>query len=440
MRKCYPYFWVFLLSFVVQTVFIFNFKGKPAEADAKNYYNISQSVIAEKSSILDGEINVRHPPIYPFFLAGVFYLFGNKIIVAQLSKVFLIAFSCMIIMHLGKTVFNEKIGLISGLLMAIHPVIVTSSFRLLTEALSIFQVVVFSYVLTCAYLKKKVYLYVLSGIILGLLTLTRPILVLFPFLLFIFIPLKYRSLPGIRYVCYLMVPFVLIVSAWTLRNYCQTKLFIPIASGGELEIWNGSYFPGDGYSDHPKTAEARNKLFDKFNAKNRLSPEYLNEGKNKAYYIYFLNMQDFRKEGFNNIREHPFKYLSLFPKKILYLYVGSYSFQFDIQDSFRDLKSKNAQKRTEYYWFKLLIKVTILFLTAATLFFTTLGLLGSMKNRNFDVTSWILLYWTAFFLLFSPLTRYSMPIIPLMIMTAARGVSILSGKTGITNSRIKYVV
>ena len=106
-----------------------------------------------------------------------------------------------------------------------------------------------------------------------------------------------------------------------------------------MEIWNGSYFPVTAIGSS-KDCEARISLINL--TKNRLSPEYLNEGKNKAYYIYFLNMQDFRKEGFNNIRNIRLNTCRYFQKNSLsYEEVILFNSTYKI---LRDLKSKNAQK------------------------------------------------------------------------------------------------
>lgn len=411
---------IFILLTVLQGLFLVYFNRDPLRGDAINYYEISQNILTKGSSTLLGEPNVRRPPLYPFFLATIFYIFGNKVLFAQIAQIILISSTCFLIYFLGKLLFSEKAGVCAALLLSLHPVIIASSYPILTEGLSIFLVVLVAFVLTHAVIENNVKLVCLSGVFLGITTLVRPVLIFFPFF-FTFLIFK-RIVLGkrVRFIVALIVPFLIILSAWTVRNYARTKLFIPIALGGDLELWNGSYLPGRGYSDHPKTIERRDVLYQLFEWKSKESHEYRNSNK-AEYYVYYLEMKEFRKDALKSVIEHPFEYIALFPEKVLRLYLGSYSFMFGIKEHFSDFFSSVHGRVINHYFLKLIMKLILIIFSTGLFILAAVGVCVNFSNSRFFVILSLLIYWTIFFLVFSPITRYSIPVIPLLILSAVGG-------------------
>lgn len=427
LREYKLYYLVFVTSFVLQLVFIAAFNSLLKEpdiivADTVIYYEVAQNILHTGSALLYSEINVERPPFYPFFLAAVFYIFGNKIIFVQLFQAFLIALSCVVILNLGRIIFNKKVGFLSAMLVAVNPVIVASSFYLLMEAVLIFLLSILAFVLTKAFIKEKTFFFVLSSLLIALITLTKPILILYPFFIAFILILYYKSSKAIKYSALLIFPALLVISAWTIRNYYHTKLFIPVTLGGGIELWNGSYIPGEGYSDHPKTNEQRHKIYTEFMAKNRLSEDYLKNGKGTDYYLYHLAMQDFQREAIVNITTHPFRYLSLVPKKIIYLYVSSYSFLFKIKEPFNTFLFRGDNRSIAWRIPKLLFKSCLLLLSTIIFVFCLIGIIQNLNNRKFLAIFSIILYWSLFFSFLSPISRYGIPVSPLMILTAANSI------------------
>lgn len=423
LRECSPYCWVFIISFTLQLIFILSFNSFLKEPDiithdAVVYYETAQNILHKGSAILSGEVNVRQAPFYSFYLAVIFYLFGNNIIFVQLSQALLIALTCMVILKLGSMVFNKRIGFVAAMSVAVNPVMVASSFYLLSESLLIFLLSISVFLLTNAFMREKTCLFILSGLLIGLFTLTKAVLILFQFFLVFILLFSFKFSKAIKYAVFLVIPAILVVSVWTVRNYYHTKLFIPVALGGELELWNGSYIPGEGYSDHPKLKEERHKIYEEFMQKNRISPEYLQKGGGKQYNLHYLTMQDFRRQALKNISEHPFKFMSLFPKKIYYLYIGSYSFLFGIKESFHTLLFGNNNNYISWRIPKLFFKAGLLLLSMVIFILSIVGMAKNFNNRKFIIILSIIVYWSLFFSLFSPITRYGMPVVPLLILTA----------------------
>ena len=174
---------LFLISFILQSVFIFTFKEDPLAADGSDYYEISQNILHKQASILGGYLNLRRPPVYPFLLAIIFFLFGNQLIAAQLFQAVLIALVPVIIYLLGRLIFNEKTAVIGAVLTCFNPVLLASSFYILTEALTIFLVTLAALLLTKAFLSEKKSLFLICGILIGIITLARPVLIVFPILI-----------------------------------------------------------------------------------------------------------------------------------------------------------------------------------------------------------------------------------------------------------------
>jgi 4-amino-4-deoxy-L-arabinose transferase-like glycosyltransferase len=175
-------FLLFLLTIISRAGFMILWGGFDNEihdsmSDQYFYIDIGQNLADGKGFITSvdtfladaGKLTSITPPLYPYFLAGVFSFFGKNLVVVRLIHILLSFVVVTITYWLGKQLFSESVGQISGMLVAIHPAYVMYVRPIMSEG--IFFVLVSLMALT-AYLitqhPKNTYYYLAFGFVSGL--------------------------------------------------------------------------------------------------------------------------------------------------------------------------------------------------------------------------------------------------------------------------------
>jgi 4-amino-4-deoxy-L-arabinose transferase-like glycosyltransferase len=197
-------FLLFILTIISRAGFMLLWGGFDNEihdsmSDQYFYIDIGQNLAAGKGFITSvdtfladaGELTSITPPLYPYFLASVFSLFGKNLIAVRLIHILLSFVVVAITYWLGKQLFSESVGQISGVLVAIHPAYVMYVRPIMSEG--IFFALVSLMALT-AYLitqhPKNAYYYLAFGCVSGLGFLARSEALVVMALLMAFFALK----------------------------------------------------------------------------------------------------------------------------------------------------------------------------------------------------------------------------------------------------------
>lgn len=188
--------------------------------DAIRYHVMAIELIEQGAF---GEFSQARTPIYPIFISAIYSVFGQHPWVVLLFQIFISIGSILLVYKIARLWFNEKIALLAAGLMAIDPYGILYTQNLLTETIFVFLLLLGIYCALKLYHEQKLTLGVLSGIILALATLTRPISFYFPLiLLFIFIlapQLKLRKRIGLISLFGLL--YLGGIGVWCLHNYQQ---------------------------------------------------------------------------------------------------------------------------------------------------------------------------------------------------------------------------
>jgi 4-amino-4-deoxy-L-arabinose transferase-like glycosyltransferase len=116
-------------------------------ADGKGFVTSVDTFIADA-----GELTSISPPLYPYFLAGVFSVFGKNLIAVRLIHILLSFVVVAVTYWLGKEIFSENIGRVSGILVAVHPAYIMYVRPIMSE--SIFFALVALMALTAYWILK----------------------------------------------------------------------------------------------------------------------------------------------------------------------------------------------------------------------------------------------------------------------------------------------
>jgi tetratricopeptide (TPR) repeat protein len=297
-----------------------------------NFLSDSSQYLSWAKHIISGKdfIDVYHQsPLYPFFLAFVFSLFGLSIQHALTVQAILGAISCFLVFWLSIKIFkNQWMGIISAFLMAIYGPAIFYNGMLLMATLVTFINLIFLLVLLKALEDNKKWIWAMAGLILGLSALARAtVLLFFPFLMIFLIGKawyeytqkkensKIDKIPFLCHQClyplsiFLLCAFLVILPV-TLRNYVKGKDLVLVAANAGITFYEGNNPWATGqYMDPPGL-----DLGEDFNG-----------GKIASYYekrsLRPSEISNFWfRESWRFIKDNPFQYLKLLGKKLAYFW------------------------------------------------------------------------------------------------------------------------
>lgn len=420
---------IMLLSSLLQVFFIINFSANPLESDAIQYNLLAKNLLHNKIFSLDGKtINLTRSPGYPFFIFIIYSLFGEKIAAVQMAQVILVALTCLFVYRIGVIIFSEDVGILAALITAVNPIFICQSFFILSEALAAFLITLSVYLAVVSIQNGKIPHFILLGVFLGAAALIKPAVLLLPFFSLFLLIFFNDWKKNLRFAIFFLIPFILIVGIWIYRDYRHTGYLIPLQIMGGRSLWTGTYVPGQGFDEHPLTIRARDELGERLSIKIKKEHGKLIEEKSSRFDVLtYLVIKEMGREGIKNIINNPIGLVKILPQKLGRLYVGSYSYLYGVREKFEEfLRPKYKIKDS---LIKLLLKSGILFISILV---TGCALLGAVSSciaktpRIFPIIV-LLAYWNLMFVFLDSMTRYSIPIFPIIILMAAKGIYFAKG-------------
>ncbi|MDO8667557.1 MAG: glycosyltransferase family 39 protein [bacterium] len=189
----------------------------------------------------------RVGPLYEYFLAGIYKVFGHHYEAVWLAQAGLHALSAWLVYLIVLLIFidhdkKKKIGLLAAAILGFYPDLIEISAMLMTETFYLFLTCLLVYVFFAFIWRPGVYLAAVLGLSTGLAVLARPpVLFLVPVMLFYFWQKKlWRQ--AILFLCVLAVVFI----PWTYRNYQIYDQVMPFGAAGNFNFWIGNQHGGDG--------------------------------------------------------------------------------------------------------------------------------------------------------------------------------------------------
>lgn len=189
---------------------------------------------------------VARPPLWPMIIAGISLVFGRANIYDRLFLCCIGAGTCLFIYLFARDLFHKHIGLIAGLMASLYPALYIYDGWMYSESLYVFLLIAICY---CVYRiqrseGKSKRLWVICGVLIGLLTLTRAngiavlgLVILWGVFFMWRRPRRKRVLIGIALTTVVAFAFIL---PWTYRNYLVTHEFV-LAASGDGTVLLGAY-------------------------------------------------------------------------------------------------------------------------------------------------------------------------------------------------------
>jgi hypothetical protein len=180
--------WLFLalaLTLLIRLWFVLGMRGNPFSSigpqmlDSYYYHRWAVDII---SGNFWGTDVFFLRPLYPYLLALVYAVFGQRILVVQLIQTLLATVSCFLLYDATRRIFGKRPAIFAAFGFALTGILVFYAGTLLYVEITVLLSLLFLWLILIA--GRRIWLWTLAGICFGLLVICRPeMLIAAPFLL-----------------------------------------------------------------------------------------------------------------------------------------------------------------------------------------------------------------------------------------------------------------
>jgi len=168
------------VALIIRLIYIWLHPITALQGDEITYVNFAKSIVSGNGFSLHGQPTSFYPPLYSFFIALFFYLFGGNIFFIKFFQAMLASLFCIPFYLYTKKLFSESVAIYATAFYAIYVSLIASNNNLQSETLFTILFLLSIFVFTEGKLRSHL---LFSGILLGLAALTRPIVMYLPFFL-----------------------------------------------------------------------------------------------------------------------------------------------------------------------------------------------------------------------------------------------------------------
>jgi len=213
--------------------------------DARYHDQWARAIVAGQTFI-DGPY--FRAPLYPFFLAGIYRLFGDGYLGPRLVQALLGSLSCGLVFLLGRAAFSRAVGAVAGFAAALYWVLIYFDGELLITPLIVFLDLLVILLLLRGARKPGALIFGAAGLVLGLSTIARPNVLLFAPAVMVWLVVWSgpRWGRGMAWAVCFGVGALVAVLPVTARNYLVGGDTVLIASQGGVNFYIGNNPDADG--------------------------------------------------------------------------------------------------------------------------------------------------------------------------------------------------
>lgn len=267
-KKVNPLIYILIGSFLAAIGYALIYRIEPV-VDADAYDNIARNFLTHHGFVEEAGADIKFDkaiirvgPLYQYFLAGIYLVFGHNYEAVWIIQAILHALSAYFVYLMAKIIFkkNEKvesISLVSAALVGFFPDLIEISAMLMTETLYIFFWVWLIWYFFDFVDKNKIELksawanVIWLGVISGLSVMARPpVLFVLPVMVVYFLLRK-----KIKLIIIMTVALGAVFTPWTVRNYLAYEKIMPFGGAGAYNFWIGNHVGATGEQDKPEEVE-----------------------------------------------------------------------------------------------------------------------------------------------------------------------------------------
>jgi len=239
----------------------------PPRRDAGEYDAVAQHLAAGEGFLDEhGRRSSFRPPLYPFFLSLIYRACGHSYPAVALVESLLGAVTVLLLAGIALEAFGSRAALLTGALAAVYPSMTFLYFgpgSLCNETFFIALLSVFLLLMQRFGHSESPRMLIASGALLGLCALTKAssmFLILFV-AGFLFWrprggePQKDYRRSAARFLLFFLLPAVLVILPWTIRNGFVHRAFVPISTNGGLSLYWSNNLERRGLQGQPSTLD-----------------------------------------------------------------------------------------------------------------------------------------------------------------------------------------
>lgn len=300
---------IMFLAFTVRVAAIF-LLGRHIAPELWEYNDIALNIIHNKGYItkcLNTDYRSLGYPFYPILSAVSHFLTHENYFVLEMLNVVLSVLVCYLIYRIAEKIFNAGTALISSFLVAMHPGLIVYSTKIHELTLVVFFMTLLLWLIIRLDLSRTVN-NVLIGLIIGIGTLTRPTIIFFLPVYFIYVWLSSKRIElSLRPTLIVCLAAILAILPWTIRNYDVHKKWIFITTSSAEHFWRGNNPTASGTS---LTQDNRSII--------EVAPLEFRE---KLYSMKEIEQYDlFYKDTLKFIKSDPPHFINMIFKKFIYFW------------------------------------------------------------------------------------------------------------------------
>lgn len=232
---------VFLVAFAVRAGFLFVLAPlAPSIAPSiaamvgktfDGYHDIALQLISGHGFAFDpvSGPTAGRAPLYPLFLAAMYRVFGTGFWPVLWIHAILGALTCSMLYLVGHRMFDRRVGVLGGILLAVYPPHVWWSQYILSETMLVFLIVSAFLRLLILAEHPSVRHAIASGALFGLTALCNAMILFFPPLLVLTVLLsRERRRRYLRPALVMLATMAIVIVPWTVRNALTFHRLIPV--------------------------------------------------------------------------------------------------------------------------------------------------------------------------------------------------------------------
>lgn len=371
--------------------------------DGYRYETIALNILDGKGfgSIVE---NRRAVPTQPILIATVYSIFGKDYFMLRLFFALIGSLTCVVGYYLVNNIFSRQVAIIAGLILAFYPyfIYISGLFEYPQTFFIFLMSLFFLFYYRFIQLNKYGYLFI-SGLIIGLATLSVPTVLIFIPLVFLHLLQRVMSV-NLKRLLVISIAISIPLGAWALRNYKAYDEFILINSASGINFWlanNDTYYKYGKISVVPpcrKGYEETTYCIEKKALKKELSGKHLGD-------MEYIQTEEARawEKGIQFIKANPEQTIKLSGRKFL-----------EFWSPFPNTVSNRSNNR----WSKENILSLISYMPVLLLAIIGVYLTRREWYKLLPVYAYFFAL-TAPYIIFLPTTRYRLPLDFFLIMFAA---------------------
>lgn len=396
-------FWIFAAALSLRLTYVLSVSSESLTVgDQAEYGAIAENLAKGRGFAIQPEIPTpARAPGYPAFVAAVYAASGHSSRAVLVLQAALSAATCLLLLWLlRETLEDENAARLGAGLLAVYPVLIVYSGRLLTETLFTFLLAA-SMLLLARHLRRgRPWEAALSGLVMGLAALVRPGILLVPWLI-LGLMLLHGRLRAMAWLGYAAAFFMTLVP-WTLRNQelfgirslCVRGPGFGLYTTGRMTLGMSYEEASQGYYELTKRPEYREVTFEKGR-----SP------------LAELDKRSTR-EGTELILARPLAYARIVAKRLPRFWITSHSSVFNVDQPI-------SEYRRQGRWAPIAFRGALMLLHAAILAAAGWGVwLLKDRWREAALLAAVPLYMTIH-ITFDMIPRYHLPALPYLLGLAA---------------------